>query len=94
MEPWVYGELVVLALAVSGLIFLVMRQKNLAIQTLLSGHAQISELRRRTIIGLEHENAELKAMLGAHEAELIQLSRRIDVSEPGNEHALAGRTRN
>lgn len=94
MEPWFYGELVVLALAVSGLICLVMRQKNLAIQTLLSGQAQINELRRRTIIGLEHENAELKAMLRAHQAELIQLSRRIDVSESSNEQALAGRTRN
>ena len=94
MEPWVYGELVVLAVAISGLICLVMRQTNLAIQTLLNGQTQISELRLRTIIGLEHENAELKAMLRAHEAELIQLSRRIDVSESGNEQALAGRTRN
>ncbi|GGH96297.1 hypothetical protein [Pseudomonas fluvialis] len=94
MEPWVYGELVVLAVAISGLICLVMRQKNLAIQNLLNGQTQISELRLRTIIGLEHENAELKAMLRAHEAELIQLSRRIDVSESGNEQALAGRTRN
>ncbi len=94
MEPWVYGELVVLALAVSGLICWVMQQKNLAIQTLLSGQIQISELRRRTIIGLEHENAELKAMLRAHEAQLIQLSRRIDVSESDNERVLAVRTRN
>jgi len=71
-----------------------MQQKNLAIQTLLSGQTQISELRRRTIIGLEHENAELKAMLRAHEAQLIQLSRRIDVSESDNERVLAVRTRN
>lgn len=94
MEPWVYGELVVLALAVSGLICRVMQQKNLAIQTLLSGQTQISELRRRTIIGLEHENVELKAMLRAHEAQLIQLSRRIDLSESDNERVLAVRTRN
>jgi hypothetical protein len=47
-----------------------------------------------TIIGLEHENAELKAMLRAHEAQLIQLSRRIDVSESDNERVLAVRTRN
>lgn len=81
MEPWVYGELVVLTLAVSGLIFRVMQQKNLAIQTLLNGQTQICELRRRTIIGLEQENAELKAMLRAHEAELVQRSRRIELNE-------------
>lgn len=81
MEPWVHGELAVLTLVFQGLIFLVMQQKNLVIQKLLRGQAHISELRRRTIIGLEHENAELKAMLRAHEALLIQLSRRIDVSE-------------
>ncbi|EPZ8364327.1 hypothetical protein ACXW0W_005231 [Pseudomonas aeruginosa] len=56
-----------------------MHQNILVIQTLLSGQTQISELRLRTIIGLEHENAELKAMLRAHEAQLIQLSRRIEV---------------
>jgi len=71
-----------------------MQQKNLAIQTLLSGQTQISELRRRTIIGLEHENAELKAMLRAHEAQLILLSKRIEVSESDNERVLAVRTRN
>ncbi|ALY90028.1 MULTISPECIES: hypothetical protein [Pseudomonas] len=70
-----------------------MHQNILAIQTLLSGQTQISELRLRTIIGLEHENAELKAMLRAHEAQLIQLSRRIEVSESGNERALAVQTR-
>lgn len=69
-----------------------MHQNILAIQTLLSGQTQISELRLRTIIGLEHENAELKAMLRAHEAQLIQLSRRIEVSESGNERALAVQT--
>lgn len=90
MEPWVYGELVILALAVSGLICLAMQQKNLAIHALLAGQTQISELRRRTIIGLEHENTELKAMLRAHEAQLIQLSKRIE----SNEHALASQTRN
>jgi len=94
MEPWLYGEIVILSLAVSGLIGLVMQQKNLAIQTLLSGQAQVSELRRCTIIGLEHENAELKAMLRAHEAQLIQLSKSIDVSESDYERALALRTRN
>jgi hypothetical protein len=47
MEPWVYGELVVLVVAVSGLICRVMQQRNLAIQTLLNGQTQISELRRR-----------------------------------------------
>src|SRR3990167_7324474 len=90
MEPWVYGELVILALAVSGLICLVMQQKNLAVHALLTGQTQISELRRRTIIGLEHENAELKAMLRAHEAQLLQLSKRIE----SNEYALARQTRN
>ncbi|HCK4418037.1 TPA: hypothetical protein RJN82_006089 [Pseudomonas aeruginosa] len=70
-----------------------MHQNILAIQTLLSGQTQISELRLRTIIGLEHENAELKAMLRAHEAQLIQLSRRIEVSESGNERALAVQAR-
>ncbi len=70
-----------------------MHQNILVIQTLLSGQTQISELRLRTIIGLEHENAELKAMLRAHEAQLIQLSRRIEVSESGNEQALAVQTR-
>lgn len=94
MEPWVYGELVVLAVVISGLICLVMRQKNLAIQNLLNGQTQISELRLRTIIGLEHENAELKAMLRAHEAQLILLSKRIEVSESDNERVLAVRTRN
>ena len=71
-----------------------MQQKNLAIQTLLSGQTQISELRRRTIIGMEHENAELKAILRAHVAQLRQLSRRIDVSKSDYERALAVRTRN
>ncbi len=70
-----------------------MHQNILVIQTLLSGQTQISELRLRTIIGLEHENAELKAMLRAHEAQLIQLSRRIEVSESGTERALAVQTR-
>lgn len=90
MEPWVYGELVILALAVSGLICLIMQQKNLAIHALLVGQTHISELRRRTIIGLEHENAELKAMLRAHEAQLLQLSKRIE----SNEYTLASQTRN
>lgn len=36
MESWVYGELVVIALAVSGLICRAMQQKNLTIQALLS----------------------------------------------------------
>jgi len=94
MESWVYGELVVLTLAVSGLICRAMQQKNLTIQALLSDQTQISELHRRTIIGREHENAELKAMLRAHDAQLIQLSRRINVSESDNERALAMWTRN
>jgi hypothetical protein len=94
MNPWVYGELVVLALAVSGLICLAMRQKNLAIQTLLGGQNRISEIRRRTIIGLEHENAELKAMLRAHEAQMVQLARRIERYESSNKQPLDERTRN
>ena len=94
MNPWVYGELVVLALAVSGLICLAMRQKNLAIQTQLGGQNRISEIRRRTIIGLEHKNAELKTMLRAHEAQMVQLTRRIERYESSNKQPLDERTRN
>ncbi|MCY1304914.1 hypothetical protein D9M70_546890 [compost metagenome] len=57
-----------------------MQRKNRATQALLGGQTQISELLRHTIIRLEHENAELKAMLRAHKAQVEQLSRRLESS--------------
>lgn len=85
-----YGELVVLAFVVAALTCIAMQQSNRTIQTLLRGQCRISELRRRTILRLEHENAELKSMLRAHEAQLMQLARRIELSE----YVLIGRAKN
>ena len=80
MDPWVYGELAVLSLMVFGLFGIAMVQKNRANQVLLTGQTQISELRRNTIIRLEHENAELRSMLRAHEGQVTHLSRLLESS--------------
>lgn len=84
MELWAYGELVVIALTVSGLFSLAMQQKSQALQVLLRGQTQISELRRRTIQSLEYENAELNVMLRTQEARLRRLASRIEVRKPSN----------
>lgn len=78
MDQWVYGELAVLSHMVFGLFGIAMAQKNRANQVLIAGQTQISELRRHTIIRLEHENAELKSMLRAHKGQVAHLSRLLE----------------